>query len=224
MHFARLMQLQPFFPTSGELGSAEARTSPDAGGATGRQALGDADAPLIERIAAGDRQALGDLMARHADRAALVTLRIVRRHDIAQAVVDDVFAEVWASKGRCVEADGSFRAWLCRAVVMRCRPRDDTAEGMPAANQAQAEVETGQYDGPALDRAMGRLAWAERVAIVLAYHEGASVGHIARALQIERPNVEVLLTMARRSLFDCLAPKPTRSAAELAGCKIEGSA
>ena len=224
MRFARLMQLQQFFPSSGELGSTEARTSPDAGEPAGRPAFGDADAPLIERVGGGDRQAFGDLMARHAERARLLTLRIARHHDIAQAVVDDIFAEVWASKGRCIDAEGSFRAWLCRAVVMRCRPREVPAEMMPATSEAQAEDGTGHYDGAALDRAMGRLAWAERVAIVLAYHEGASIEHIAGALRIERPNVEVLLAVARRSLFDCLAPTPTRSAAELAGCKMEGSA
>lgn len=207
MRFARLMQLQPSFPSTGELGPAP---------------QGDDDAALIVRIAAGDRHAFNDLVVRHGDRARLLSLRILGHHDIAEMLVEDVFAELWASRGHCVSSDGNFRTWLCRAVVTRCRPSNGVVTARLTAAEPQAEP--GCYSGAALDQAMAGLNGPERTVIVLAYHEGAPLDQIALAMQISSHEVERLLTAARRSLLASLAPTPTCSAAMLADRKFAARA
>lgn len=221
MRFARLMQLQSSFPSSGELGSAEARTAPEERAAAAGVPAGSPDALLIERIAAGDSLAFRDLVVRHADRAYVVALRILRDHDVAQALVDRLLAEVWESGGRCLDQSSGFRGWIWQRVAKTCPAGEGIAGSRPSSpGGPQAEPEPGFYSGAALDRAMARLAWPERVAIVLAYHEAATVEEIAGALQLATPQVEALLDAARRSLLASLAPMPTRSAAEMVGCEI----
>ena len=44
---------------------------------------------------------------------------------------------------------------------------------------------------------------------------------MANALRLSGDQVEALLEAARRSLLSSLAPKPTRTAADLAGCVAE---
>jgi len=111
---------------------------------------------------------LRDLVMRHADRTYLLSLRILCDHDIARALVDRLFAEVWESDGRCLGQGGDLRAWLRRRIVVSGRARQGVAPARPEGDEPLGRDEPGCYSGAALDRAMARLAWPERVAIILA--------------------------------------------------------
>ena len=165
----------------------------------------DADIALVERVAAGDRLAFKRLVERHADRAFSLALRILGEQAQAEAVVAHVMTDLWANARRCLATRLPFRTWLCGAIVSRCRPYDSRAEISKAAGTATPpELRPDEAPELALEQAMLRLSWSERVAIVLFYQEGISNEGIALAMQITGPNVEALLAGARRSLWTSL--------------------
>ena len=80
------------------------------------------DQTLVERMAAGDRDALGELYDRYA--SVLMALGVRRLHDRQEVedVLHDVFMEAWA-KGHTYDPErGSVRTWLC--LLMRSRTID----------------------------------------------------------------------------------------------------
>ena len=168
-------------------------------------APGDGDIALVERVAAGNRQAFKHLVERHADMAFSLSLRILGEKAQAEAVVEHVMTELWANARRCLATRLPFRTWLCSAIVSRCRPYDGRAEISKAAGTAaSSELRPDEAPELALDQAMLRLSWSERVAIALFYQEGIPNEGIALAMQITGPNVEALLAGARRSLWSSL--------------------
>ena len=54
----------------------------------------DAEA-LLGQVATGDRAALGTLFGREGGRLVAIALRIVRRQDLAEEVVQDAFVAAW---------------------------------------------------------------------------------------------------------------------------------
>jgi DNA-directed RNA polymerase specialized sigma24 family protein len=86
------------------------------------------DEQVIERVAAGDLEAVGVLYDRHAALVFGLAVRLTRDHAIAADVVQDVFVKAWLRAGAFRAEGGDGRGWLlditrrCVADVWRARP------------------------------------------------------------------------------------------------------
>jgi RNA polymerase sigma-70 factor (ECF subfamily) len=75
---------------------------------------------LVERAARGDRDAFGQLAARHLEPSFRTALAIIGNEADARDVVQDVFLTAWRELPRLRDLD-RFDAWLGRVLVNACR-------------------------------------------------------------------------------------------------------
>src|SRR6476659_1273500 len=97
--------------------------------------LDDADREVLERVAAGELDALEQLYDRYRTMAYSIALRITTDPGLAEDVVQDAFLGAWRNAGRYAESRASVKTWLLaivhhRAVdaVRRRRPTVDLPE------------------------------------------------------------------------------------------------
>lgn len=81
-----------------------------------------AERALVERMAAGEERALGELYDRHGGMAYSLALAIVREGADAEEVVADAFGQMWRRAAQYDPARGSVAAWL--ATITRTRALD----------------------------------------------------------------------------------------------------
>jgi RNA polymerase sigma factor (sigma-70 family) len=85
---------------------------------------------LLAGIANGDEQALGAFYDATVSRVYGLALRIVRRREAAEEIVEDVYLQVWQQAGRYDVTRGKPLTWLltiCRSRALDYLRRDDEA-------------------------------------------------------------------------------------------------
>jgi RNA polymerase sigma-70 factor (ECF subfamily) len=167
------------------------------------------EAEFLERVRAGDPEALAEVFREHAQAVSDAAFRITRSRDEAEDVVQDVFVALPEAL-RSYSATGTLGAWIrrlaTRTALLRLRhekrrsrwQRQSAKEGprqaMPDAVEARIT----------LDRVLDRMPEEQRVVYVLKEMEGHSHADIARLLGITRAASEVRLHRARRFLRERL--------------------
>src|SRR5687768_7763268 len=129
---------------------------------------------LLERIAAGEQAALGQLYDIYAPLVNGLALRIVRDTADAEDVVQEVFVQVWRQASRYDPKRGSPEAWLCTMARTRALDRlrrrssrrEDVEESAPASSAAPRNEER-----MAVREALLGLSADQRRALELAYFE-----------------------------------------------------
>src|SRR5437764_8087116 len=103
------------------------------------------DRALLARHTAGDREAFGELVARHRDRLWRVALRTLGNPDDAADAVQDALVSAYRAAGD-YRGDAAVTTWLHRIVVNACldlvrrrssrptTPLDETSATLPAAD------------------------------------------------------------------------------------------
>jgi len=170
---------------------------------------------LIERVARRDRAAFRNLYDLTAPKLYGVVLRIVRRREVADDVLQDVYVKIWDQAHRFEPAKGSAIAWL--ATIARNRALDDVrARGrMPLEPEdAAAAVADDRPSALALLEAaqdVGRLRHCldglepERKSLVLAaYIDGASREELAERVGAPVGTIKTWLHRSLKHLKDCL--------------------
>ena len=140
---------------------------------------------LLQRLAQGDRAALGELYDLYAGLVHGLALRVLRDASEAEDVVQEVFMQVWRQAGRYDPLRGRPEAWMCtmartRALDRlrrRASRREDPSEAAPPAAESPVP-ETAL----AVRAALGALSAEQRKAVELAYYEGMTQTEIARRL------------------------------------------
>ena len=97
---------------------------------------------MLAAIAKGDEQALGALYDATVGRVYGLALRIVRRREAVEEVVEDVFLQVWQQAGRYDIARGKPLTWLLtitRSRALDYLRRDDEALVHPEPETLVAE-------------------------------------------------------------------------------------
>jgi RNA polymerase sigma-70 factor (ECF subfamily) len=165
---------------------------------------------LLAAVAKGDQAAFDKLYA--ATRAKLygVVLRILRRTDLADEVIQETYVKVWSSAGQFNPALASPITWMVaiarnRAIDTLRKKSDLSLEDMPEAMEVAADTPdplAAREFSEELKRLLGcigRLEGERRKLVLLAYYDGFSREQLAQ--QLGKP-VNTIKTWLRRSLLE----------------------
>lgn len=171
---------------------------------------------LLGRIARSDRSALAQLFDAESGRLVAIVQRIVRRRDLAEEVVQEVFVSVWHRADQFDASRGNARAWL--TVMARNRAlnllRDDSRlefhDGADLADLGDRQADAlGAFDAlsarDALRTCLEQLDEPKRRAILLCYVTGLNHGETAATMQAPLGTVKAWIRRGVASLQECLS-------------------
>ena len=165
---------------------------------------------LLSAVAKGDQAAFDKLYA--ATRAKLygVVLRILRRSDLADEVIQETYVKIWSNAGQFNPALASPITWMVaiarnRAIDLVRKKTDVSIEEFPEAMEMAADTPdplAAREFNEELKRLLGcigRLDGERRKLVLLAYYNGFSREQLAQ--QLGKP-VNTIKTWLRRSLLE----------------------
>ncbi len=171
----------------------------------------------LEGICEQNQSALGRFYDLTVSRVYSVALRIVRRADLAEEVVSDVFVQVWRDAYRYDDERGKVLGWLL--VIARSRAldllrRQDEAFSHPEPYELVSEPESTQRQpedllaaaqaGTALHAALEKLNPLQRQLLSLAFFRGFThseiVEHMGLPLGTVKTHIRRALDVLRKSL------------------------
>jgi RNA polymerase sigma-70 factor, ECF subfamily len=176
---------------------------------------------LIQRIAAGDREAFARLYDRYAALVFTFAMRLLRARSEAEDLLQEVFLQVWRQSNNYQPERGSPEAWIITMTRSRAidklrslRRREEGAAALPA----RAAVEGGGRDdsgaGAAevrvmVQSALTQLPEAQRRVLELAYFDGLTQSEIAARLGEPLGTVKTRLRAGLERLRQFLGAKTT---------------
>lgn len=152
---------------------------------------------MLERMAAGDGDALRELYDIHARAVYSLAVRILRSQSDAEDIVQEVFVQAWRNATRYDASRGTVAGWLLmqaksRAIdrlrARRARPEqtDDSQRPEPADATAGPDIQVVRGEqAERVREALEQLPRLQRTAVELAYYEGLTHAEIAE--QLEQP-------------------------------------
>jgi RNA polymerase sigma-70 factor (ECF subfamily) len=174
------------------------------------------EADLVAKAQGGNLFAFEEIVRRYQRRVYGTALRIVRRHDVADDVVQDAFLRAYQALER-FDRQRPFGPWICRIAanlaVNHVRSPESREEALPESLAEAPAPDQGPLGGvlesegrEVLDRAMDRLSPEQRAVFVLRVFEELSYQEIAEALGISPGTVMSRLSRARERLREALTP------------------
>jgi RNA polymerase sigma-70 factor (ECF subfamily) len=173
-------------------------------------------ARLVAACAQGDQGALKRLYGLTAPKLFGVALRIVRREDWAEEVLQECYVRIWSRAADYREELAAPMTWMTSIVRNRCldwlrRPNPEVidAEGsiVEAAESPNpgplAALETAT-DAAALARCLRSLEARQRQAIVLAFYDGLTHSELAAHLREPLGTVKTWIRRGLARLKGCL--------------------
>ncbi len=179
---------------------------------------GHAEADMLWKISAGDREALRELGLIYHQRLARFLLRFTSRHDMVADAINDTLYVVWCKAGE-FRGDSRLSTWIlgiayrCALKTLRGRrnqlfhavPIEDDL--LPAPDQINA-AETREW----VALAMQQLPANQRLTLELAYGQGQSCAEIAQIMDCPVDTVKSRMHHARIKVR-ILLPQLTGAAA-----------
>jgi len=172
---------------------------------------------LMRRVAQRDRSAFAKVYQATSAKLYGIVLRILRRRDIADEVLQEVYVKIWERAAHFDSERASPISWM--ATIARNRALDEVRRKQPVSIEDHPEVqdcasddETAlaavmrSEDGRRLAECLKRLEPDRRQMVVFAYCEGLSRDELAK--KYGQP-VNTIKTWLRRSLAQlkgCLGP------------------
>jgi RNA polymerase sigma-70 factor, ECF subfamily len=163
---------------------------------------------LLSRVAQKDRAAFAEVYRASSAKLFGIILRILKRRDVADEVLQEVYVKIWDRAGDFDPKLASPITWMAtiarnRALDELRRKRPDSIEDHPelldvasGEDSALTNVLRGE-DGRRLSECLARLEEPRRQMVVLAYCEGLSRDELA--VKYGQP-VNTIKTWLRRSL------------------------
>ena len=175
----------------------------------------------IRQCQAGNLAALGALFELHHHSVFRTSYGIVRRHDLAEDVTQQVFIELFTAIRR-YDVRRPFPPWLHRIAVHRSldelrrrKIRDvpiEAAAGLPSPSTSPEQAAEESELRSAIRNALGSLEPKHRAAVVLRYYQGFSEAETAVALGCRQGTVKSRVHYAlrrMREIFAALSPPLT---------------
>jgi RNA polymerase sigma-70 factor, ECF subfamily len=169
---------------------------------------------LLVRCAAGEAAALERLYARVAPTLLAVLMRMLRRRDLAEDALQDVFVSVWQRARQFDPIRGRALAWLVSMARYRAIDLQRATRPVLTLSEASATLEEQIHtDGPVeallgsgslLRRCLEQIGAAQRRCLLLAYEQGLSHSEIARAVGEPLGTVKSWVRRSLLSLRQCL--------------------
>ena len=124
---------------------------------------------LAERLRSGSKQAMTEIFSAHLDAVYNYCYRLSGSWSAAEDLTSSVFLEVWRSRQRAVELDGSLLPWLYGVATNVCRnhQRSQRRQARAMTKLRLADIPNGQAADDVVEQvdAEGRAARAlERLA------------------------------------------------------------
>jgi RNA polymerase sigma-70 factor, ECF subfamily len=175
-----------------------------------------AEAELLARARDGNLFAFDEIVKRYQRRVYATAVRIVRRHDVADDVVQEAFLRAHQALAR-FDLARPFGPWICRIAanlaVNHVRSPQAREEALPEAH-AETPVPGGSPLVSVLEteartelaRALDGLSADQRAVFVLRVYEELSYKEIAESLEISIGTVMSRLSRARERLRVALTP------------------
>jgi RNA polymerase sigma-70 factor, ECF subfamily len=170
---------------------------------------------LLGRCAHRDRGAFEALYTRVAPMLLAVLLQMLKKRDLAEDVLQDVFVKVWQQAAQFDAIRGRPLAWLIAIARYRAIDVQRGARPTLVLDESQLELEPQfQVPGPAdsgtvrsaLLRCLELIAPPQRRCLVLAYEQGLTHEEIARALGEPLGTIKSWVRRSLQSLRRCLEP------------------
>lgn len=184
-----------------------------------RKDAADIDRQILTAVAGGSADALERLYDRYASTAYGLARRILAQPDLAEEVVQDVFAQVWREATRYDAARASVAGWIVlltrtRAIdrlrARRARPDQDRGvepAGVPALttpDRSPEQVAISSEDARSVRAALEQLPEEQRSLVDLAYYEGLTHSEIAARTGVPLGTIKTRLRTAMMTLRGAL--------------------
>ena len=173
----------------------------------------EADAALMNQIAAGDAAALEVVFKEYGGAIKSMALRVLRNESLAEETVQEVFVDLWKAPQKFDPTRGNLRTFLItiahrRAVdaVRSEQARYNREEKVPD-DAAPSSVEDQVWSlslSESVREALERLSDGEREAITLAYYGGMSYADVAKKLGQPEGTVKSRIRSGMRKMGDSL--------------------
>ena len=184
-----------------------------------RKETAEADRQILAAVAGGSAEALERLYDRYASTAYGLARRILAQPDLAEEVVQDVFAQVWREASRYDDARASVAGWIVlltrtRAIdrlrARRARPdldrglEPDAATPLATPDRSPEQVAISSEDARSVRAALHELPDEQRSLVDLAYYEGLTHSEIAARTGVPLGTIKTRLRTAMMTLRGAL--------------------
>jgi RNA polymerase sigma-70 factor, ECF subfamily len=165
------------------------------------------DERLMEAIAGGDIDSLGEIVTRYQQLAWSVAYRLLNDRMEAEDAAQEVFIRVLDAAPR-YRPEGSFRTYLYQILTRLCidrlrKKRPTSVETVPdLADPSAGPVDRllAKERESQVRRALDALPLNQRTALILRHYENLSYAEIAQVMSLTRKAVERLIARAGTSL------------------------
>jgi len=174
----------------------------------------EVDHDLIRKIAKGDKESFGSLIALYQDKALRLAYLHTSSWEDAEEIAQDAFIKVFR-KIKSFKQEAKFSTWFYRILINQCydhlRKRrirkaeslihegKDLTENIRGTENPKQDVLNAEL-GEAIDMAVSALPKQQRTIFILHYIEGNKLDEIAGILKMSTGGVKANLYQAREKL------------------------
>lgn len=169
---------------------------------------------LILKVSRGDKAAFRDLYEQMSPQMYGVALRLMRRRDVAEDIVQEVFLTLWHAADQYDTSRGSVRTWLSTITRNRCI---DHLRKQPAQTVDLDEVPLeacagfdpltatlSEDDIKMLTECLSGLNEQQRCAVLLAYFDGWTHQQVAEQMKAPLGSAKTWIRRGLDSLKKCM--------------------
>ena len=169
---------------------------------------------LVARVREGEREAFGELVELHLSHALALAIRLLRRREDAEDLVQDAFLAALQHIDD-FELGRPFWPWLCRIIVNRgldmaasrsLRAADVLSDQLFDTGPSPVELTERSEVASAFQRTLASLPPRRRLVLQLFEVDGFSIAEIAALLDTAPATIRWHLHVSRRQLRKTLAP------------------
>lgn len=164
--------------------------------------------------ARGERYALKAIYLRDSQWLFSVAMRIVRRRELAEEVLQDAFVKIWTKASSYSPTGGSARGWVYSIVRNQALNAVRTDRDSPVEAVLEQEGDLNEptltsnllddVDVQAMHNCLTHLDDAKRQAIMLAFVSGLSHGEVAKEMNAPLGSVKAWIRRGLIKLKECL--------------------
>jgi RNA polymerase sigma-70 factor (ECF subfamily) len=171
---------------------------------------------LLARTAARDREAFAELYRRTSAKLLGIVMRILRRRDLADDILQEIYVKIWERAGDFDPARASAVTWM--SAIARNRAIDEVRrKAMLAIDDLPLGFEiAGDNPDPLAARerseqlsgllvCLQKLDPQKRIMILLAYYHGESREALSRRFATPVPTIKTWLHRSLAQIRECLA-------------------